>query len=163
MHDDADSLFRTVRGYQQLNRRNGGLTPALEDYMEMIYRRCEVRGYARVGEIAGRLHVTPSSASKMVGKLAALGYLQYEQREVILLTDRGREAGDFLLRRHRVIERFFRLLSAEDSLEETELVEHSLRASTIRSLQILLDFFEKDTAAAANFASFREHYPPAGG
>lgn len=146
MGQNGASEFHTVRGYQQLNQKSGALTPALEDYLEMVYRRCCMDQYARVGKIAELLNVTPSSASKMVSKLAGLGYLKYERHEIILMTDKGRELGAFLLGRHNTVERFLKLIGIADSLEETELVEHSLNPDTVAHLGALLSFFERNPA-----------------
>lgn len=155
MDRDVNSEFRTVRGYQQINKKDGQLTPALEDYLEMIYRQCRISNYTRVGKIADFLNVTPSSASKMVFKLANLGYLKYEHREIILLTDKGREAGAFLLNRHNTIAEFLKLIGVNDSLEETELVEHYLNRHTVKHLKILLEFFKNNTDAAAHLIEFQ--------
>ena len=68
MNKSPDSVFRTVRGYQLKNQKKGVLTPALEDYLEMVYRLCLEDHYARVGKLSELLHVKPSSTSKMILK-----------------------------------------------------------------------------------------------
>lgn len=40
MNKSPGSGFRTVRGYQLENQQEGGLTPVLEDYLEMVHRIC---------------------------------------------------------------------------------------------------------------------------
>jgi hypothetical protein len=40
--------FHTVRGYQLLEQHRKILTPAMEDYLEMIYRNSLVKGYIRI-------------------------------------------------------------------------------------------------------------------
>lgn len=154
MPQGDDPGFRTVRGYQQLGRQQGGLTPALEDYLEMISRLCLRDDYARVGRLAELLHVQPSSASKMVAKLTGRGYVRYERYEIIRLTARGREQGNFLLRRHDTVDRFLQLIGVRDSLEETELIEHSVTPVTLGRLERLLDFFAANPAARQSFADF---------
>lgn len=158
MPQENDPGFRTVRGYQQLDRR--GLTPALEDYLEMIGRLCLRDDYARVGRVAELLHVQPSSASKMVGKLTEQGYVRYERYEIIRLTARGREQGAFLLHRHDTVDRFLKFIGVRDSLEETELIEHSVTPDTLRRLERLLAFFAADPAARQSFADFPEPAEP---
>lgn len=155
MNKSADSEFRTVRGYQKISQKGGQLTPALEDYLEMVYRRCGMNNYTRVGRIAELLNVTPSSASKMIFKLADLGYVKYEQREIILLTDKGRELGAFLLNRHNTVEQLLKLIGVSDSLEETELVEHSLNGATVERLNMLLEFFKRHPDILRDFNEFQ--------
>lgn len=137
--NDNNSDFRTVRGYQLENLREGKLTPALEDYMEMVFRLCAERGYARVGQLSELLNVKPPSVSKMIHKLAALGYLKYERYEIIRLTESGRAIGEYLLLRHNVIESFLALIGSKNALEETELIEHSLSSATVAALSALRD------------------------
>lgn len=152
--DNGISDFRTVRGYQIVNRREGALTPALEDYLEMTYRLCLQHNYTRVGKLSELLNVKPPSASKMISKLAVLGYLKYDRYDIIQLTDLGRQTGAGLLKRHETVEKFLKLIGSANPLEETELIEHSLGASTVEDLDDLLAFF--DTAALHDrFLAFR--------
>jgi DtxR family Mn-dependent transcriptional regulator len=154
MNGPSDSDFRTVRGYQLMNRQEGQLTPALEDYLEMVYRLCLTYSYARVGMLSENLHVKPSSASKMIFKLASLGYLEYDRYEIILLTEKGRETGAYLIKRHDTVESFLKLLGCVNPLEETELIEHSLSPSTVSAINDLLDFFQTDDGIMKVYRSF---------
>lgn len=56
--------FYTMKGYQ-INE-DGQLSTAMEDYLEMISRLLKGNTVVRTGELAEQLHVTPSSASKMI-------------------------------------------------------------------------------------------------
>ena len=154
MGSSSDEDFRTVRGYQLLNQQDGRLTPALEDYLEMAYRLCLQYSYARVNKLSELLHVRPSSASKMISKLANLGYLEYDRYEIILLTEKGQEKGAYLLKRHDTVESFLKLIGCQNPLEETELIEHSLSAPTVMALSGLLEYFQSDNNAMADFSRF---------
>ncbi|HML46353.1 MAG TPA: iron dependent repressor, metal binding and dimerization domain protein [Clostridia bacterium] len=155
MSGKKKSDFRTFRGYQLVNQQEGQLTPALEDYLEMIYRLCLENDYARVGKLSELLNVRPSSASKMIAKLASLDYIQYDRYEIILLTESGRKKGAYLLRRHEAVESFLRLIGSENALEETELIEHSLSPSTVSNLTALLEFFQRNDALWNQFVVFQ--------
>lgn len=157
MDKETNSDFRTVRGYQIINQKEGQLTPALEDYLEMTYRICNQSSYARVGKLSEMLHVKPSSASKMISKLAELGYLEYDKYEVILLTEKGREYGAYLLYRHQIIEQFLSLIGCNNPLEETELIEHSLSADTVENLNDLHGFFSSDKTAYQAYLNFKRN------
>ncbi len=98
-----------MRGYQLRSRKEGRLTPAQEDYLEMAYRLFCRQGYVRVGQLSELLHVKPSSASKMILKLSQLGFLDYDRYEVILLTDKGKETGAYLIFRHETAKQVFAL------------------------------------------------------
>lgn len=149
------SGFRTFRGYQLVNQQEGQLTSAMEDYLEMAYRLYLRDHYTRVGKLSELLHVKPSSVSKMISKLAELGYLEYNRHEIILMTEKGKEIGAYLLYRHERLEQFLHLMGNDDPLEETELIEHSLSPATLARLDTLLDFFSQDEEAAKRFDKFK--------
>ncbi|SHI10277.1 iron (metal) dependent repressor, DtxR family [Sporobacter termitidis DSM 10068] len=155
MNDNENSSFRTVRGYQLANQQEGQLTPAMEDYLEMAYRLCLQNEYTRVGKLSELLNVKPPSASKMIFKLANLGFLEYDRYEIILLTEKGRELGAYLLRRHNTVEEFLKLIGCANPLEEAELIEHSLSPSTVRDLNDLLEFFSSNAEARSAYEAYR--------
>ena len=76
MSKPIENEFHTVRGYQLRQQKEGRLTPALEDYLEMVYRLCREENYTRINKLSESLHVRPSSASKMTAKLVEAGYLK---------------------------------------------------------------------------------------
>jgi Mn-dependent DtxR family transcriptional regulator len=156
MNDKRDSDYRTVRGYQLLNQREGQLTPAMEDYLEMAYRLCLEKDYVRVGQLSELLHVKPSSASRMLSKLAGLGFLQYDRYEIIRLADSGRKIGEYLMKRHATVEAFLELIGSRNTLEETELIEHSLSPSTVSALGVLHAFFSQHPEIAQRYVAFKE-------
>ncbi len=119
--------FHTVRGYQLLEQNKSVLTSAMEDYLEMIYRNSIKEGYIRINTLAELLNVKAASASRMVQKLGILGLLIYKKYGIILLSESGKEIGEYLLKRHHIIEDFLKLLGCEDDLlQQTELMEHNL-------------------------------------
>lgn len=158
MNNNTNSDFRTVRGYQLANQKEGQLTPAMEDYLEMAFRLCIEHDYARIGQLSELLHVKPPSASKMISKLAGLGYLKYDRYEIIQLTETGREFGEYLLKRHETVEAFLQLVGSLNPLEETELIEHTLSPSTVLAIDLLNTFFSGDSEVRLKFISFKERH-----
>ncbi len=156
MDGKGDPGFRTLRGYQTFDRNEGKLSPAVEDYLEMIFRQCAEEGYTRVGKISEGLHVKPSSASKMIGRLAREGYLKYGRYEIVRLTEAGRKLGEYLLARHNTVAEFLDLIGSENVLEEVEIIEHPLSPSTVSNLRTLLDFFRSYPLAREEFCAYRK-------
>lgn len=132
------SGYYTLKGYARQNP--GGLTEAMEDYLEMICRMDKSGSPARIGSLAGGLHVWPSSASKMVSHLRELGLVTFEPYgAAVLPTDRGRALGEYLLWRHQVLHRFLCLVNqTENELELAEKIEHFLDRRTVENLARLL-------------------------
>lgn len=150
--------FHTVRGYELLGNSKDQLTPALEDYLEMIYRNSLDVSYIRVNTLAQLLNVRDSSASKMVKKLGELGLVNYEKYGIVTLTKEGSKTGEFLLSRHEIIDRFLTLIGCKlDTLVQTELIEHSISASTIKNIEILSNFLSNDKEILEKYRKYREN------
>lgn len=140
---DITGDFYTLKGYQV--HVPAGLTPAMEDYLEMICRLMEYREVVRIGELAGKLHVKPSSATRMIRQLKAAGCVNSERYGYVCLTEKGRREGEYLLYRHRVLQRFLCLINrTEDELEQVEKIEHFLNRLTVENLDALADRLEKE-------------------
>ena len=134
--DNESREFYTLKGYRLQN--GGDITEAMEDYLEMICRHIQENGYIRIHFLAEQLHVLPSSASKMVGKLREMGLVEFEKYGLIIPTERGMAVGRYLLWRHDVLHRFFRLLNHSDcQLEQVEKVEHFMSRETMENLEKL--------------------------
>jgi Mn-dependent DtxR family transcriptional regulator len=156
MNGENGREFHTVRGYELLHQQKERLTPAMEDYLEMVYRLCELSQYTRIGKLSEALHVRPSSASKMILKLSEKGYVDYDRYEIILPTEKGKNAGTYLMHRHQTVERFLHLIGSKDLLLETELIEHVLSPGTVFQINTLLRFFEQNDLARAEFETLQE-------
>ncbi|MDD2373615.1 MAG: transcriptional regulator MntR [Syntrophomonadaceae bacterium] len=150
--------FRTVRGYQIKQQETKTITASMEDYLEMIYRLARDKGYTRIGDLATALNVQPPSASKMVQKLAEMGYLQFEKYGVIELSKKGREHGQYLLKRHETLERFLAIIGVKEQLlEETEKIEHYISQETIGKIMLLVEFMENNPEWMQAFNDFKYH------
>ncbi len=154
------SKFHTVRGYQLLSQNKNLLTSAMEDYLEMIYRSSLVEGYMRINTLSELLNVAAPSATKMVQKLSKFGLLDYKKYGIIFLTENGREIGKFLLERHNIIEEFLKNLGVqEDTLIETELIEHNISASTINKIDLFNKFFVKYPEISKKYREYLKSNP----
>jgi DtxR family Mn-dependent transcriptional regulator len=79
---------------------------SIEDYIRVIYGLVE-RGEAVTNtSLAGRLEVSPSSASGMVTKLSQQGLVEHVPYRGIELTPAGRLLARSVLRRHRLMESY---------------------------------------------------------
>lgn len=79
---------------------------SIEDYIRVIYGLVE-RGVAVTNtSLAGRLEVSPSSASGMVTKLSQQGLVEHVPYRGITLTPAGLLLARGVLRRHRLIETY---------------------------------------------------------
>ena len=77
---------------------------SIEDYIRVIYGLVERGEPVTNTTLAGRLEVSPSSASGMVTKLSQQGLVEHVPYRGIELTPAGRLLARGVLRRHRLIE-----------------------------------------------------------
>ena len=155
----SNKEFYTLRGYEMIKKNNDHLTPSMEDYLEMIYRRCREEGYTRVNQLAEQLNVKAPSASKTVGKLAAKGYLDYEKYGIIQLTAKGEVMGSYLLERHETVEVFLKNIGVTDRVfQETELIEHYLSIDTVEKIKIFNCFMDRHPMVLEKLHQFMTDY-----
>jgi DtxR family transcriptional regulator, Mn-dependent transcriptional regulator len=153
---DGQHEFHTVRGYQLLGQRSKAMTPAMEDYIEMIYRNSLEQGNIRINLLSELLNVQPPSATHMVQKLTKLDLVNYKKYGLISLTKTGRELGKFLYDRHNIIQLFLRNLGAGDNdLTETELIEHNISVFTVNQMMMFNQFIDDHPLFLNEFANYK--------
>lgn len=155
-----DQYFYTFREY--MNRIDHHLSASMEDYLEMIYRLSQEKGYTRMSEVSNALNVQPPAATRMVQKLAMLKLIKYQKYGILELEDSGKLIGASLLSRHKIVEHFLKVLGVKDSaiLEETEKTEHTLSKETLDCITLFLEFIENNPQISAEYESFKNKYLP---
>ena len=136
----------------------GNLTSSLEDYLETIYLLQEGRNEnARVRDIASARSVKASSVSPALKRLSEMGYLKYEQRESIRLTDLGLAAARRVYARHVLLFQFFHdiLGMPEDKAREEACgLEHALSEE---GMDRFVRFFESRTMCPHGASGMETH------
>lgn len=128
------------------------LSPSLEDYLEEIYRFSLHHKVVRVSDIATCLNVTLPSVNNAIRKLNEKNYLIYKKYRELVLTEKGRRVGKFLVDRNTVLQKFLKIIGSEcDIKAEAEAMEHYLTLPSIRALENLLDFLETSNDCRAKF------------
>lgn len=136
--------FYTLKGYELLE--HNPVTPAMEDYLEMIYRILQTCSFVRINVLANHLNVKPSSASKMVSNLKEKGLVSFKKYGYILLTKGGEEIGSYLLKRHNILNELLCMINNSDSeLEQVEKIEHYFNTETISNIEKFIKKY-KNTA-----------------
>ncbi len=129
-------------------------TVAVQDYLKAIYRVEEDTGrlWVTTTEVARSLGVSAPSASAMLKRLGALGYVvSAERRGSFALTDDGRAAALQVIRHHRLLETFLvaRLgIPIGDVHREAEVLEHHISAALEARIAEELGHPERDPHGA---------------
>lgn len=129
--------------------RKKTLTPALEDYLTVIYEIQQKQPAARISTIARRVGVSLPSVTNAVRRLADLGYVEYEKYGLIILTARGKRKAQSLYALQRRIKNFFHYvlgMSADVSEKLARILSHYLTARTRERVKdfyrLIIDFNE---------------------
>ncbi|MCL2372497.1 MAG: MarR family transcriptional regulator [Defluviitaleaceae bacterium] len=133
--------FYTLKGYA-LQEANA-ITSSMEDYLEMIYRIHQDGEAVRTGQLAEKLNVKPSSATKMVENLKNQGLVTAEKYGHIKLTPSGSRLGEYLMYRHDTLHDFLCYINhSENELEQVEKIEHFINNETVDNIKNLLENLE---------------------
>ena len=115
-----------------------------EDYLEMILRLNEERGYARSVDIATGLGVSKPSVSVAMKQLREGGYILMDKDNYITLTDAGMEIAQRIYERHKVLTRMLAMIGVDEKIAEADAckVEHDISVQTFNALKDQLEKME---------------------
>ena len=112
-----------------------------EEYMEALYA-CHVEGKMVIGaRLAEYMGVTPPTVTETLRRLSREGYVESGVRKEIVLTPKGLERAAYLVRRHRLTERWLidvLGLSWALAQEEACKLDHVMSEDTIIQLSRVL-------------------------
>ena len=81
------------------------ITPAVEEYLEAIYKMSQEEGPVIAARLAERMSVSPPTVADMLRRLSKNGFIGVDRKQGVVLTRKGTEAAETLVRRHRLAER----------------------------------------------------------
>ncbi len=124
---------------------------AVEDYLERILELINMKGYARVVDIAQRLDISKASVTNMVQRLDAEGLLKYEKFRGLVLTTAGEALALNITRRHQLLTDFLKLLGLDEEViyHDVEGMEHHISPATLRAIETLTAHLERQPALLA--------------
>jgi Mn-dependent DtxR family transcriptional regulator len=135
-----------------------GVTPRVEDYVEVIYELIFEKGYARIVDVSQHLHVASPTVTKMIQRLHDEGLVVYERYRGVVLTPEGTALAKEVRRRHGLLTQFLRLLGVDEPTahRDTEGIEHHLDASTLERIERFVEFAEQNPQWIAEFRKSAE-------
>lgn len=119
------------------------LTGRAEDYLRVLLEIVEMKGYARIKDIARKLNVQPPSAVEMMKKLHQMGFVAYEKYGAVTLTPQGKEIAEVIAKRHEIFKKFLEiiLVPKEIALKDSHILEHRLHPKTVLQFTRFVEFF----------------------
>ncbi len=115
-----------------------------EDYLEMILRLNEEKGYARSVDIATGLGVSKPSVSVAMKQLREGNYIVMDKDNYITLTETGMEIAQRIYERHKVLTRMLMMIGVDEKTAEDDAckVEHDISVQTFTALKDQLEKME---------------------
>ena len=132
------------------------ISSRVEDYLEVISELVDMKGYAATLDISRYMNVSAPSVTKMLKKLDAEGYLEYEKYYGINLTEKGRRIAYIIKQKHGILLEFFEILGIgkEIANQDAEGIEHHLNPKTIRQIRKFVTFFKANPKVLNSFNEF---------
>jgi len=124
------------------------LSASLEDYLEAIYHIENRKQAARAKDIGDSLDVKGSSVTGALQALAKRELINYAPYEVITLTGKGRALAREVVKRHRVLRKFFvDVLDVDEKIAEKAAcrMEHSVPRKISERLIGFVQYLTKET------------------
>ena len=127
-----------------------------EDHLERMQELVDLKGYARVSDMAASLGLSRPAVSNMVRRLAKRGFVNYEKYRGFTLTPEGRAVANHIKVRHETLAELQRLLGlGEDTVEqEVEVIEHHLKPETLRVFSKLVRFWNEQPQHLETFLRY---------
>ena len=147
---------RRLDSIKAAHQSEKAISSRVEDYLEVISELVDMKGYAATLDISRYMNVSAPSLTKMLKKLDAEGYLEYEKYYGINLTDKGQRIADIIKQKHGILLEFFEILGIgkEIANQDAEGIEHHLNPKTIRQLGKFVTFLKSNPKFRNDFNSF---------
>ena len=119
-------------------------SPAVEDYLEIIYGLITTKGYAKAIDIATYVHARPPTVTKMLQKLHSGKLIVYEKYRGVNLTSQGELLAIGIRERHELLVDFLHLLGIDGETVKMDVcatngLEHSLNPKTLEKIRKFVD------------------------
>jgi DtxR family Mn-dependent transcriptional regulator len=122
------------------------LSRTVEDYLEAILNVTLKKGYARTGDVAKELGLTPSSVVELFKKLDTMGFVEYRKYEGVVFKPEGRKVAELIKYRHDTLREFLVMANVPDDIAVRDAcyMEHELHPETIRCIRTFIEVFQED-------------------
>ena len=117
--------------------RDAHKTENTEDYLEIIAELLNLKGEARIVDIANELDIAQATANKTIQRLQNQGFVKKEPYRSIFLTLKGQELASISKKRHIVVLTFLKKLGIDPRTAEADAegIEHHVSDKTLKKME----------------------------
>ncbi len=137
-------MILTNMSYKKV--RNAHKTENTEDYLELIAELLNLKGEARIVEIAAELGIAQATANKTIQRLQQQGYIKREPYRSIFLTVKGQQIASISKKRHNTVLKFLLNLGIDykTASADAEGIEHHVSEKTLKKMEKFNNKFTSD-------------------
>ena len=108
-----------------------------EDYLEIIADLLNVKGEARIVDIANKLDIAQATANKTIQRLQNQGFVKKEPYRSIFLTLKGQQLASISKKRHIIVLTFLKNLGLDIKTAEADAegIEHHVSDKTLKKME----------------------------
>ena len=108
-----------------------------EDYLEIIADLLNVKGEARIVDIASKLDIAQATANKTIQRLQNQGFVKKEPYRSIFLTLKGQQVASISKKRHLIVLTFLKNLGLDIKTAEADAegIEHHVSNKTLKKME----------------------------
>ena len=108
-----------------------------EDYLEIIADLLNIKGEARIVDIANKLDIAQATANKTIQRLQNQGFVKKEPYRSIFLTLKGQQLASISKKRHIIVLTFLKNLGLDIKTAEADAegIEHHVSDRTLKKME----------------------------
>lgn len=128
----------------------------IEDFLEAIQNIISKKGYVKNKDISKELNVKPGNITKTLKELHNEGMIEYEKREKIIITEKGKKIANSVKTTHEIVKKFLSFIFVSEQISEKDAceIEHVLSDETKRQLTIFVNFLDENEDIREKFKNF---------
>ena len=108
-----------------------------EDYLEIIADLLNVKGEARIVDIANKLDIAQATANNTIQRLQNHGFVKKEPYRSIFLTLKGQQVASISKKKHIIVLTFLKNLGLDIKTAEADAegIEHHVSDKTLKKME----------------------------
>ena len=116
--------------------RDAHKTENTEDYLEIIAELLNLKGEARIVDIANELDIAQATANKTIQRLQNQGFVKKEPYRSIFLTYKGQIIASNSKKKHKIVYEFLKNLGVDShtASADSEGIEHHVSDKTLNKM-----------------------------
>lgn len=135
-------------------------TERVEDYLKIIDKIIEKKGYAQVKDVSRELNLSSPTVTGMFKKLTKMGYINYEKYGGATLTEEGKMLAKTTIEKHSIIHDFLQMIGLDEEIANHDAckIEHILTPETFDRITKFVEYMRHNEELPLCLDHFKYFY-----